>query len=85
MLIAFMLDYHRPANLAFTLFFNSNCLAFDDVYKGNSAGHFRQNRRPVRVPAEQYGIGLDLLAVFDENTGTIWHSEPVQFPVLFIK
>ena len=33
MLVTFMLDYNRSADLAFPLFFNSNRLTFDDIYK----------------------------------------------------
>ncbi|MBA7666519.1 hypothetical protein ES703_74600 [subsurface metagenome] len=41
MLIAFMLDYDGSANLPFSLFLNSNCLAFNNINKPYKPGHLR--------------------------------------------
>ncbi len=35
MRISFMFDYHGLAKLTFSFFFNSNCFAFQDIYKPN--------------------------------------------------
>ena len=40
MLVAFMLDYDRPASLALPLFFDSNRLTFDDIYKAYKTRYF---------------------------------------------
>ncbi|MBA7631648.1 hypothetical protein ES703_39183 [subsurface metagenome] len=85
MLIALMLDYHRFADCPFSLFFNSNCLAFDDIYKPYKAGHFGQNRRTVRVPCEQQRTGFNLPPVLNQNNGTVGHFEPVELSVLCVQ
>ncbi len=63
MFIAFMLDYDRSANLAFSLFLNSNRFAFNNINKTYKPGHLCQNWCTVRVPFEQRRPDFNFLAV----------------------
>ena len=45
--------------------------AFDDVVEANPAADFGEDRDHVRIPLAQHGARLDLLAVLDEQDGTV--------------